>query len=98
MVPRRKLINQVDANAMCTGGAGEAGATLEGAESRSRTMISPNDETPISIGAAMRARVDAHAANPAMAASSASAGAKGADETAAINRARNEASAMPSPT
>ena len=83
---------------MCTGGAGEAGGTLEGAESRSRTLISPNAETPISSGAALRARVDAHAAIPAMAASSASPGSNGVDETAAINRARNDASAMPSPT
>ena len=98
MVPRRKLINQVDANAICTGGAGKAGATPEGAGSRSRTLISPNEETPISSGAQMRTRVDAHAASPAMAASSASAGSKDADETAAIKRARNDASAMPSPT
>ena len=98
MVPRRKLINQVDAKAMCTGGAGKAGETSEGAGSRSRTPISPNDETPISSDAQMRPRVDAHAAKPAMAASSASAGSNGADETAASNRATNDASAMPSPT
>ncbi len=97
MVPRRKLINQVDANAMRTGGAVNAGETPEGAGSRSRTLISPNEETPISSGAQLRPRVDAQEANPAMAASSASAGSNGADEPAAINRARNDASAMPSP-
>ena len=46
----------------------------------------------------MRPRIDAHAAQPAMAASSASAGSNGADEIAAINKAKDDASAMPSPT
>lgn len=98
MVPRRKLINQVDAKAICTRGVGKAGDAPVRTRALSRTLISPSAETPISNGPGMRPRVDAQAATTAMIASNASAGSNRGDETAAITSARNDANAMASAT
>jgi hypothetical protein len=95
MVPRRKLINQGEAKATRTAAA--AGVS-ETAESHSRTLISPNDETPISNRLPPRRRAAAHAVKPATPASSAKPVLNGADAIAAASNAVDETSAMPSPT
>ena len=95
MVPRRKLINHGEAKATRTAAA--AGVS-ETAGSHSRTLISPNDETPTSNGPPPRRRVAAHAVKPATPASSAKPALNGADATAAASNAVEETSAMPSPT
>jgi hypothetical protein len=95
MVPRRKLINHGEAKATRTAAAAE---TSESAGSHSRTLISPNDETPTSNGPSARRRVAAHAAKPAPPASSARPALNGADAAAAASNAVEETSAMPSPT
>lgn len=95
MVPRRKLINHGEAKATRTAAA--AGIS-ETAGSHSRTLISPNDETPTSNGPPPRRRVAAHAVKPTTPASSAKPALNGADATAAASNAVEETSAMPSPT
>lgn len=95
MVPRRKLINHGEAKATRTAAAAE---TSEMAGSHSRTLISPNDETPTSNGPLARRRVAAHAVKPATPASSARPALNGADAAAAASNAAEETSAMPSPT
>jgi hypothetical protein len=95
MVPRRKLINHGEAKATRT----EAAAgTAETSGSHSRSLISPNDETPTSNAPPTRPRVAAQAATPATPANNANAALNGADATAAANKAVEETSAIPSPT
>jgi hypothetical protein len=95
MVPRRKLINHGEAKATRTAAAAE---TSETAGSHSRTLISPNDETPTSNGLPARRRVAAQVARPATPASSVKPALNGADAAAAASNAVEETSAMPSPT
>ena len=98
MVPRRKLINQGDANAGCTISTDGDPDALKPDASRSRSLISPVDETPTSNCAWARVRVATQAPRAPAAANNIRLGLGGSDAIAAATSAMQALSAMARPT
>src|SRR4030095_14883322 len=98
MVPRRKLINQGDANAGCTISTDVDPDPFEPDASRSRRLISPVDETPTSNCAWARVRVATQAPRAPAAANNIRLGLGGSDAIAAATSAVQALSATARPT